>query len=269
MHETLPPDIATALRMSADRRGSIGEPAWYFVETPSTNDEAVKLAERGAPEGTTVIAFAQTAGRGRLGRGWYSPPGAGLYVSVVLRDARLAGLVTLAGGVAVADGVRIATGLPVEIKWPNDVVVREGRARARRLKVAGILAEASASSDGLQYVILGFGINVRKTAFPPALSEIATSIEAELGRPVEAAPVLAETLAALHAQIELLTAGDTPAILNRWRALAPTSVGSVIEWDRATERARGTTMGIDDQGALLARTGDRTERILSGEVRWL
>jgi len=268
MHEPLPPDLATALRISAGRRGSMGEPAWYFAETASTNDEAVTLAERGAPQGTTVIASAQTAGRGRLGRNWYSPPGAGLYVSVVLRDPRLAGLVTLAGGVAVADGIRTATGLPVEIKWPNDVVIRDGRARAR-LKIAGILAEASTGAEGLQYVILGFGINVRKSAFPPSLSEIATSIEAELGRSVEPAPILADTLAALHAQIELLTTGNTPAILNRWRALAPTAVGSAIEWQRSTEPTRGTTAGIDDQGALLARIGDRTERILSGEVRWL
>lgn len=269
MPEKLPPDFATALFLTTERRGAMGDPAWYFSETGSTNDEAVKLAERGAAQGTTVIASAQTAGRGRLGRDWYSPPGAGLYVSVVLRDPRLAGLVTLAGGVAVADGIRTATGLPVEIKWPNDVVVREGRTRDRRLKVAGILAEASTSSEGLQYVVLGFGINVRNTAFPPALAEIATSIEAELGRSVEGAPILAETLAALNAQVTLLTTGNTPAILNRWRALAPTATGSVIEWERATERTRGTTAGIDDQGALLARTGDRTERILSGEVRWL
>ena len=269
MPEPLPPDFETALLMSAARRGAMGEPAWFFSETASTNDVAVTLAERGAQQGTTVIASAQTAGRGRLGRSWYSPPGAGLYVSVVLRESRLAGLVTLAGGVAVADGIRTATGLPVEIKWPNDVVVREGRVRDRRLKIAGILTEASTSAEELQYVILGFGINVRKAALPPALADIATSIEAELGRPVEPAPVLAETLASLNAQVQLLTTGNSPAILNRWRALAPTSVGSVIEWDRASERTRGTTAGIDECGALLARTGDRTERILSGEVRWL
>ena len=269
MREPLPPDLETALLMSTARRGAIGEPAWYFAETSSTNDVAMTLAERGAAQGTTVIASAQTAGRGRLGRSWYSPPGAGLYVSVVLRAPQLAGLVTLAGGVAVADGIRTATGLPVEIKWPNDVVVREGRARDRRLKIAGILTEASTSAEGVQYVILGFGINVRKAALPPTLAGIATSIEAELGRPVEPAPVLAETLASLNAQVQLLTDGNGPALLNRWRALAPTSVGSAIEWDRASERIRGTTVGIDDHGALLARTGDHTERILSGEVRWL
>ena len=133
MPDTLPPDFAAALRASAGHRGSIGEPVWYFVETSSTNDEAAKLAERGAGQGTTVLASAQTAGRGRLGRNWHSPPGAGLYVSVVLRAPRLSGLVTRAGGIAVADGIRRASVLPVEIKWPNDVVVREGKARPRRL----------------------------------------------------------------------------------------------------------------------------------------
>jgi BirA family biotin operon repressor/biotin-[acetyl-CoA-carboxylase] ligase len=269
MREPLPSDFASALRATAGRRGSIGEPSWFFVETASTNDEAVKLAEEGAPQGSTVVASAQTAGRGRLGRAWYSPPGAGLYVSVVLRDVRLGGLVTLAAGIAVAEGIRVSTGLPVEIKWPNDVVVGTGTARARRLKLAGILAEASTGSEGLHYVILGFGINVRKTPFPPALSEIATSIEGELGRAIEPAAVFGETLVALNSQVQLLTAGDTAAILNRWRALAPTSVGAAIEWDRAPDRTRGTTAGIDEHGALLARTGNRTERILSGEVRWL
>src|SRR6185436_8017573 len=107
------------------RRGSFGQPAVFFHETGSTNDIAAAMAEQGAPQGAMAVAFAQTAGRGRLGRVWFSPPGAGLYVSVVCRDATVAPLLTLAGGVAVADGIRAATGLPVEIKWPNDVVVAD------------------------------------------------------------------------------------------------------------------------------------------------
>ena len=265
----LPPDFAAALRNSGPRRGAIGDPIWYHLETASTNDDAARLAEAGAAQGTTVVASAQTAGRGRLGRDWYSPPGAGLYLSVVLREPCLAGLITLAGGVAVADGIRAATGLPVEIKWPNDVVVRKGRASDRRLKIAGVLAEASTGAEGLQYIVLGFGINVSRTLLPGALTDIATSIEAELGRTVDAGTVLAETLVALNTQVQLLRTGDNAAVLSRWRALAPTAVGSSIEWRRAAESTRGTTAGIDDQGALLARTGDRTERILAGEVRWL
>ena len=164
--EDVPAELLSALRASASRRGSLGEPLYYFAETGSTNDVAAALAEQGASQGTTVIASAQTAGRGRLGRTWQSPAGAGLYVSIVFRDPRLAPLLTLAGGVAVADGITTATGLPVEIKWPNDIVVREGRHRSRRLKLAGILAEASTGAEGLQHVILGFGINVQSDAAP-------------------------------------------------------------------------------------------------------
>src|SRR5918994_3589076 len=154
MSEPLPPEISAALRATADRRGTFGEPSYFFSETHSTNDVAATLAERGAPEGATVIASSQTAGRGRFGRGWFSPPGAGLYVSVVFRDPRAVPLLTLAGGVAVADGITAATGLPLSLKWPNDVVVEGGVAlgRSRRRKLAGVLAEGSTSVDGLQHV---------------------------------------------------------------------------------------------------------------------
>lgn len=269
MPEALPPEIAAALQASARRRGPIGEPIWYLGETRSTNDVAAAMAEQGAPEGAVVIASAQTAGRGRMGRCWHSPAGAGLYVSVVFRDPRLARMLTLAGGVAVAEGIQAAAGLPVEIKWPNDIVVREGRSRSRRLKLAGILAEASTGADGLQHVILGFGINVRSATYPNELAGVATSIEAELGRPADPAAVLVETLAALNAQVQRLARGNEVAVLTRWRALAPSAVGSTVEWDRADVKRRGTTAGIDDEGALLVRADGGTERILSGQVRWL
>src|SRR5687767_9144179 len=151
MPDVLPSELAIELSRTAAARGRFGDPAYYYSEIGSTNDEAARLAEHGAPEGTTVMASAQTAGRGRFGRSWFSPPGAGLYVSVVCRDRRAAPYISLAGGVAVADGILAATGLPVEIKWPNDIVVDAGRGRRRKL--AGILAEGSTSSEGLQYVV--------------------------------------------------------------------------------------------------------------------
>src|SRR5512134_2605824 len=119
MAEPVPPEIVAALGVTSGRRGPFGEPLYFFTETGSTNDVAASLAERGASEGTTVVASSQTAGRGRLGRGWFSPPGAGLYVSVVFRPVSPVALLTLAAGVAVAEGVHAATGLPTEIKWPN------------------------------------------------------------------------------------------------------------------------------------------------------
>lgn len=267
--EALPADLQAALRASAHRRGEMGEPAWYASETPSTNDVASALAERGAPQGAVVISAAQTAGRGRMGRSWHSPPGAGLYVSVVFRDPRVAPLLTLAGGVAVADGIRAATGLPVEIKWPNDVVVRDGAARPRRLKLAGVLAEASSGAEGLQYVILGFGINLRPAPLPPDVGPLATSIEAELGRSADAGAVLAETLAALETQTQRLAGGDAAAVLARWRELSPLAVGSTVEWDRDGVRVRGNTAGVDHDGALLVRGGGGMERIVSAAVRWI
>src|SRR5437762_3671104 len=195
MPDPVPDDIAFALARSEERRGCFGNPLYFFAETGSTNDVATTLAEHGAPEGTTVIASRQTAGRGRFGRTWFSPEGAGLYVSLVCRNPRAAPLLTLAGGVAAAEGIRAACALPVLIKWPNDIVM--GEARARR-KLAGILAEASTGADGLQYVILGIGINLRPAAYPPELADRATSIETELGRTVDSGLVLAETLAAFR-----------------------------------------------------------------------
>jgi BirA family biotin operon repressor/biotin-[acetyl-CoA-carboxylase] ligase len=267
MAEPLPQDLADALRATASRRGAFGQPIHFFPETGSTNDVAAALANGGAAEGTTVVAWAQTAGRGRFGRQWFSPAGAGLYVSVVCRNRAAVPLLTLAGGVAVAEGVRGATGLPVRIKWPNDVVVESGTP-VRRRKLAGILAEASTGIDGVQHVILGFGINLRTAAYPPELAESATSVETELGRVPEGGPVLAETLAALAERAGQLAAGNTAPLLARWRELAPSAHGATVEWDTSSGAISGISAGISDDGALLVRVGGRVERIISGELRW-
>lgn len=268
MPDPPPEEIQTALRGSAGRRGPFGARVLFFHETASTNDVAATLAESGAAHGTTVVAAAQTAGRGRMGRQWFSPPGAGLYVSVVCRSRPAAPLITLAGGVAVAEGIRGATGLPVTIKWPNDIVITDPVPRTRR-KLAGILAEGSTGADGLQHVVLGFGINLRPAAFPPGLAGYATSLETELGRPVDAGVVLSETLAALHRTVTQLEAGGARDVLERWRALAPASLGAAVQWTVNGVTHRGTTAGIDERGALCVRTADATERIIAGELTWL
>lgn len=265
MPDVLPAEFHGPRRESAGRRGAFGEPLHYYVEVGSTNDEAARLAESGAAEGTTVVASAQTAGRGRFGRSWFSPPGAGIYVSVVVRDRRAAPFLTLAGGVAVAEGILAATALPVQIKWPNDIVVSSA---AGRRKLAGILAEASTTADGLQHVILGFGINLQPAAYPAEIADRATSLESELGRAVEPGLVLFECLAALASCVTMLASGDAPRLLARWRELAPSSQGALVEWDTPGGVQQGRTAGIADDGALLVRCGQETERIISGVVRW-
>ena len=269
MPEPLPEDLQTALVGSAGRRGMWGEPAVFVAETGSTNDLAVRMAERGAAEGTMVVALAQHAGRGRLGRQWFSPAGAGLYASIVCRNADAAPMLTLAGGVSVADGIRGATGLPVVLKWPNDVVVPDQSAPGRRRKLAGVLAEGSTGPEGLQYVVLGFGINVRSVVYPPAIAVTATSIEAELGRTVDRGAVLAEVLASLNTYVTAVACGQGTRLLERWRELSPSACGARIEWTANGVTHRGTTAGIDERGALLVKTPSRLERIIAGELTWL
>ena len=248
----------------------MGRRMHWLPATGSTNDVAARLADAGAPEGTVVVAEAQTSGRGRHGRTWFSPAGAGLYVSVILRPQSASGLshhdnpatlLTLASGVALAEGVRAATGLPVEIKWPNDIVIG-------RRKLAGILAESSAQSGRVPVVVLGFGLNLQATAYPAELAGRATSIEAELGRPAERAHILAEVLACLAARYGDLRAAKFDAILSAWRLLAPALPSAPIEWDSPQGVMRGVAMDIDTQGALLVRVGDRVERLIAGEIRW-
>ncbi|HJR59465.1 MAG TPA: biotin--[acetyl-CoA-carboxylase] ligase [Vicinamibacterales bacterium] len=267
MPEAAPPELEVALGGNAERRGPFGATLHYFSEIGSTNDEAARLAEAGAAEGTTVVASAQTAGRGRLGRSWFSPAGAGLYVSVIVRERRAAPLLTLAGGVAVAEGIRAATGLPVEIKWPNDIVVDAGRGHRRKL--AGILAEASTGPEGLQYVILGFGINLLPTAYPLDLADSATSLAAELGRSVDAGLVLAECLGGIGDGVRDLASGNRQTVLDRWARLAPSATGSRVECEGARGVISGVTAGVAPDGSLLVRAGSHVEPIRSGQVRWL
>jgi BirA family biotin operon repressor/biotin-[acetyl-CoA-carboxylase] ligase len=263
--ETLPPELADAVRAELDRLGPFGRAIRYVDEVGSTNDVAAGLAAAGAAEGTTVVAAAQTAGRGRRGRAWWSPPGAGIYLSVILRPPLpVPTLVTLASGVAVADAIRRATGLAAELKWPNDI----GTGRPWR-KVGGLLAEASSTAHGLEWVVLGIGVNVRAAAVPPALAARATALELELGRPVDQARLLVEMLVELGAVLGELRSGGARRVLDRWRALAPGCEGRLVEWDADGGRLRGLTAGVDDEGGLWVQVGPTRHRIVAGEVRWL
>lgn len=267
MQQPLPADLARALEAAAGRLGAWSGRVIYHAVVPSTNDVARRMAAAGAADGTTVLAGAQTAGRGRQGRRWHSAPGAGLYASVVLRGSDAA-VVTLAAGVAAAEGVRAATGLPAELKWPNDVVL-PGRAGGAAVKVGGILTEAARLDGAAAAVVVGVGINIADVAFPAEIAARARSLAAASGAPVDRGAVLVELLAALaHWRRVLVEEGAEP-MLERWRELAPGSVGAEVEWRAAGVPLRGVTAGIDDDGALLVRCGERLERIVAGEVTWI
>jgi BirA family biotin operon repressor/biotin-[acetyl-CoA-carboxylase] ligase len=234
-----------------------GRLTWYPM-VASTNTLALGLAEHGADEGSIVAADMQTAGRGRLGRGWASPAGAGIYASVVLRPSlRIVPLMTMAAGVAIAEGIAAATGLQATLKWPNDLYAG-GR------KLGGILAEG-----GSKHVVVGFGINVLQASMPTDVALRATSIARELGREVDRGLVLAECLAAMWRRYQDLEEHREAGVLNAWRSGAAPMMGKAIEWDHEGTTESGRAVGIDEAGALLMDTGGGIIRIVSGEVRWI
>jgi BirA family transcriptional regulator, biotin operon repressor / biotin---[acetyl-CoA-carboxylase] ligase len=255
----LPRELADPLARLSPRLRQIGHEVRWFPEVTSTNDVAALLADQGAPEGCVVVADAQTSGRGRAGRTWWSPPGAGLYVSLVLRPRRdVIPLLTLAAGIAAAEGIEAATALDVQLKWPNDLQIGDR-------KLGGILAE---SRDGLRHVIVGVGINVRQASYPPELSARATSIESELGRPADRGLVLGECLAALASRYQALCHGGASEVVAAWRVRAARSLDRAVEWDEDGTRRAGRAEGVADDGALLIRTPEGLVRVTSGEVRW-
>jgi BirA family biotin operon repressor/biotin-[acetyl-CoA-carboxylase] ligase len=261
--EAVPADINEALAVAGSRLGPFeGRLSWHD-EVPSTNDLAAAMAEHGAAEGSVVAANAQTSGRGRLGRSWASPAGAGLYVSAILRPAPgIVPLITIAAGVAIADGVQAASGLSPRVKWPNDVYVGPR-------KLAGILADAGGSGRDVRHVILGFGINLLTAAYPPDVAARATSIESELGRRCDRGLVLAECLAALADRYRALQRGEAATLTLAWRERAADSLGRMVEWDADGATRRGIAQDIDSRGALLVRVDGAIVRVISGEVRWV
>ena len=240
----------------------------WFREVTSTNDVAVRLGEADAEEGVLVAADSQTAGRGRRGRHWASPPGAGIYATVLLRPPpSTVALLTIAAGVAVAEGIQAATGLAARLKWPNDVFIETRGITPEARKVAGILAEGGTSASGA-WVALGFGINVLPGAYPPEVAARATSLEVELGRQVDRASLLVECLAALAARYMDLQSRRTQAVLAAWRVRAATTLGRPVEWDGDGGLHEGVVQDIDETGALLVHGKGGLLRVISGEVRW-
>jgi len=228
----------------------------------STNDIAAALAEKGEAEGTVVAAEWQSAGRGRQGRAWASPPGSGLYASIILRpEPNIIPLVTIAAGVAIADAVARTTGIAPALKWPNDVMVGER-------KLAGILAEASFSSAAAAHVVLGFGLNLRDGGWPPDVAVRATSLERESGARVDRGEVLAACLEAWTERYDDLRAGRAAHVIAAWRRYAAPFLNRRVSWIAANSPHDGVAEDVDESGALVVRTSAGRAHVTSGEVQW-
>lgn len=235
---------------------------WYPV-IDSTNTRAKELAAKGAPQGTVLIAGTQTGGRGRMGRSFQSPEGMGVYLSAILRPGckpeQLMHL-TCAAGVAMAEAVEKAAGIRPELKWINDLVVKDR-------KLGGILVEMSVDKGIVDYAIVGIGINClqKQENFHPDIRNMATSLSIAAGKtvlPEQLAAAMVEALWKINA--ELFT--EKSRIMEAYKAGCIT-LGKQIQVLRFDNIRSGTAIDLDDTGGLIVEYTDGTrETVSSGEV---
>lgn len=260
------PDVMTAEELHSLLDGKVrwaGNQIHYYAETDSTNTQAKKFGDEGAPHGTLVVTEKQNAGRGRRGRVWASPENCSIYMSLLLRPEILpvqAPMLTIVMAYAVARALRKCTELDVQIKWPNDIILN-GK------KIVGILTEMSTEIEYINYVVIGVGINVNMESFPEELTDKATSLRIETGQAQCRAPIIAEILAEFescyeeflkHKNLEYLREAYNEMLVNCGREVCILG---------AQESYKAQALGIDENGELLVRREDGTEEaVYAGEV---
>jgi len=236
----------------------------YYTSLTSTTTVAKELAAGGCPEGTIVLAEEQTGGRGRLGRGWFSPRGQGIWMSLVLRpmvSPLEVSQLTLVTAVALAGALRQFTSLPVGIKWPNDLLIN-GK------KICGILTEMAGDMDRVKHVTVSMGLNVNIGAgdFPAPIADLATSLRLEAGSSFPRVAILKAMLKELERQyLAWLDYGFGP-LLEQWREMC-ISLNCPVTVHTLKESWEGWAEDVNESGALLVRTSGGDLRCLNaGEV---
>ena len=261
------PDVVgeDEIKSRFDGRGKghwAGSRLMYYPETGSTNTDAKKAAEEGAPEGTLVVTDCQNTGRGRRGRNWSSPKGCNLYFTLLLRpDCRpeQACMLTLVMAIAAAEAVT-ELGVSAGIKWPNDIV-------AHGKKICGILTEMSAEPDYIHYVVIGCGINVNQKDFPEEIRETATSLFLEKGERITRSALLLSIMDHFEtAYAAFRETWDLTALLPAYHSFLLNKDARVRVLDPKGEYG-GTARGINKEGELLVEkeNGELT-RVYAGEV---
>ncbi|OMF15121.1 biotin--[acetyl-CoA-carboxylase] ligase [Paenibacillus amylolyticus] len=256
---------ATALQLALDTT-VFGRKAVLLTSTLSTQGDVLKLAEQGQDEGAVVIAEEQTGGRGRFGRKWFSPPGKGIWMSVLLRpDVPLQHTpqLTLLTGVAVCRAVRACTGADAGIKWPNDLLI-DGR------KVCGILLESTVEDHEVRFCIAGIGVDVNfdPEDYPEDLTTIATSLKMETGQPVDRTKLTAAILTELEQLYFLYQKEGFGVISALWEALS-VSMNREITVTNPHGVIEGKAIGLDPSGALIVEKHDGEHTlVISGEISW-
>jgi BirA family transcriptional regulator, biotin operon repressor / biotin---[acetyl-CoA-carboxylase] ligase len=259
--DNMPLDAKALRSRLAGRR--IGDPLHYRETLDSTNRVALQLAREGAAEGTMVLAEGQTAGRGRLNRGWQSPPGCNLYLSVILRPPIApseASPITLMTGVAVAETIASVCAAGVGIKWPNDVQIR-GK------KVCGILTEMRRAGGKTAVVVgIGLNVNIQKDGFDPGHCATATSLREETGRDHSREDLLVLLCERLGHWYEIFLHQGFAPVREGWLVRSQMA-GKQVRILFRDEVQEGVVEGIDRDGALLIADGrGEIRRITAGDA---
>jgi BirA family transcriptional regulator, biotin operon repressor / biotin---[acetyl-CoA-carboxylase] ligase len=250
-------------RLSTER---VGTRIHLFTEVGSTNETLRRLADAGAIEGTVVLAESQTAGRGRLGKRWFSPACLNLYVSVLFRpliESSAVPVFSFVASLAVSDALD-PYGVTPRLKWPNDVLLGDR-------KVSGTLVAFAMKRGLVDYVILGVGVNLNvdavtlRTALGP-LGAGATSLSEAAGLPVDRNVFAAHFLNYLESRTDEYRARGPHAILARWRR-RDGMVGRLVEIREPRSAYRGIARGVSDRGRLLVQTlGGAQREVASAEI---
>lgn len=258
------PDVITSEEVKSRLHTKwMGQNCLYLDCVDSTNNYAKWIAEEGAADGTLVMADEQTGGKGRRGRGWETPGGVNIAMTLLLRpriQPEHASRLTLLMAIAVAQGIRSVTGLDAGIKWPNDVVVH-GK------KVCGILTEMSAEVDYINYVVIGTGINVNQESFPEEIRHIAGSLCVELGEKISRAELAASIMEALERIYEIfLRTEDLSELYKEYNEIC-VNRGHAIRVLEPKQEYNGTTDGINENGELVVqKENGETVCVYAGEV---
>ena len=266
-------DDLSAASIESSLSGRFGTPVRYLDVTDSTNEQALRWLNEGAPEGALVVTDRQTAGRGRRGRTWEAESGDALLFSLVLRPSgpsTVLELLTTTAGVACAEAIESICGLKATLKWPNDVTV-DSR------KLAGILVESRLRGGVVEGVIVGIGINVRLSraldeAFGPRASSIESEIESHAGAEVSPrADLLVAVLESFESLYSNLSSDSGRAEVVE-RATARSEVlGRVVVVRFADGSAiEGKASQLTSSGALAIETEDGTTTVVGmGEIEHL
>lgn len=239
-----------------------GQEINYFPVVDSTNTRAKQLAEEGCPHGTLVIAERQDAGRGRRGRSWECPEGAGIFMTLVLKpdiNPNHASMLTLVAALAVSAAITKKTGKQAGIKWPNDIVM-DGK------KICGILTEMGMSAGRMSYIAAGIGINVQNTEFPEEIADRATSLYLETNKHFDRAELIEEILEQFEHYYAVFTKTENlSGLVEEYNAHLVNRNRMVRVLDEK-EPFEGTAEGITPQGELVVATGEGRKLVSAGEV---